>query len=274
MASESEAFALAVLQPLLQDSELWRVCEEGNHDKPDFRSPRHAVEVKEVTSEGVRSLQAAIEAHGNAKGRVRSTRLRHHWLVLPGITDAAAEFSGVEGPSIKTMARNLVPLLEQIEAHDRHSMNAHRAWQQIHQLIGRDGNCWRCDPLSAQPGITIQGHSRATAHQDDIELVADLLQKWLNSPFAQNLSDSLENEDTGPRKIGALILACDGPAASSMWALMMDHPDPATVPATRLHLPDHVDAIYAISMIHHGDRRHVIEFDAQAGWRRHIQPAF
>jgi hypothetical protein len=49
--NEVETFARDVVAGLLQDYDLVRACEkESSGQKPDFRSPRHAVEVKELAS--------------------------------------------------------------------------------------------------------------------------------------------------------------------------------------------------------------------------------
>ncbi|WP_324666308.1 hypothetical protein [Mycobacterium canetti] len=91
-----EQLALAAAVDLLDDRDLSRVCaakEPSGCAVPGFRSPRHVVEVKELTNLQVRRFVAACDEH-LAERCLRVPGLQNLWAVSADVSVAAGAYDG------------------------------------------------------------------------------------------------------------------------------------------------------------------------------------
>lgn len=250
---------------VLGDNELMRVCEQETAGvKPDFRSSRHALEVKKLTSPALLKFFAARAKHLDEEDpRIPIEGLTQVWMVWADVSDAIESFDiKTETPNAKLLVKSLTPLLKDMEARSvRDAFADHRVWPHIRALLGFGAHCSVVpDAVAAgmKPGILLaisHGHSRTTYLEDD---VVTFLQRWLDSEHSANARESLAGEKR--KRVVALAASMDSPAAPMLRALA-ETPDVA-IP-TPLRLPPEIDALIVTT------GQEVLHFDRYAGWRRH-----
>ena len=100
---------------VLADDEFTRVCEQETKGvKPDFRSRRHALEVKELTSPALRQFFAALTDHLEDPHRPIEG-LSQVWLVFADVSAAIESFDGkTKTPRADTLIDSLAPLLKDL----------------------------------------------------------------------------------------------------------------------------------------------------------------
>lgn len=160
---------------VLGDTDLARVCEqEFVGPKPDFRSQRHVVEVKELTSPALRRFFDAQDAYlGDFYYPVEV--LRNVWGVWADVSAALASFHGkARTPRADSLIESLAPLLMKLEAWGVTDAFAdHEIWPQIAKILHFDSHCSVMPPGGPYaPGILFlgygQGHSRTTYLDYDV----------------------------------------------------------------------------------------------------------
>lgn len=251
---------------VLEDNELIRVCaQEAAGVKPDFRSPHHALEVKELTSPALLKFFDARARHLNPDDpRIPIDGLTQLWLVFADVSDAIESFDEATGtPNAKSLVKSLTPLLKNMEARGVTNAFADQlcVWPHISTLLGVGAHCSVIPEAvnkGMKPGIYLavsHGHSRTTYLEDD---VVTFLQRWLDSEHSTNARESLAGE-TRKRVVG-LSASMDGPAAP-MLRTLAESPDVA-IP-TALRLPPDIDALIVTT------GQEVLLFDRITGWHRH-----
>lgn len=255
---------------VLGDNELTRVCgQETPGVKPDFRSPRHALEVKELTSPALLKFFDARAKHLDEEDpRIPIEELTQVWMVFADVSDAIESFDKTtQTPNAKSLVKLLTPLLKDMEERGVTDAFAdqNRVWPHIRQLLGFMAYC-RVIPGAVakgmKPGIHLAvsyGHSRTTYLEDD---VVTFLQRWLDSEQSANARKSLAGE-TRKRVVG-LAASMDGPAAPMLRTLAET---PGVAIPTLLRLPAEVDALVVTT------GQEVLHFDRDTGWHRNTTSA-
>lgn len=267
-SSEGEEFARSIAAVVLNDSSLLRVCEvePADENKPDFRSERHAVEVKRLASPSLVSFQTAHDRHVGGTRHFTVPSLHRVWGVIPDVTTAAESFDPTPTPSLKQMVRKLTPLLERLEA--RGLTDALQdSWiaGEVASLTGQLSSC-SVMPEAPWPGPGIvvfgygHGHSRTTNLESD---VVAFLQEWLSSSASENAKQSLANEGERHRVV-VLVASPDGPS-SGMVRTLSENPD--TPLQTPLRLPANIDALIVITPYE------VLDYGLTDQWRRERLPS-
>lgn len=245
---------------VLADDEFTRVCEQETKGvKPDFRSRRHALEVKELTSPALRQFFAAHTDHLEDPHRPIEG-LSQVWLVFADVSAAIESFDGkTKTPRADTLIDSLAPLLKDLEARGvTDAFGDDRVWPHMKRLLGFQGHCSVIPVAGMEPGIFFSashGHSRTTYLEDD---VVGFLQQWLDSKHAVNARKSLAAEK-GIRVV-VLVPNIDGPAAAMLRTLAETS---GAAISTALRLPPEIDALVVTA----GEE--IIHFDPGTGWTRH-----
>lgn len=253
----------AAAADILGDHDLARVCaQESPGVKPDYRSPRHSLEVKRLVSPALQKFYDAYRPLFETPYRPVE-ELTGYWLVFVDVSDAIESFNGkTTAPRVDSLIESLTPILRDLEKRDvRDAFGDARAWPQLQNLLGTGGHCSVVPevPGHVQPGIHLAvsyGHSRTTYIAND---VVAFLQEWLDSNHSRNARESLAAEDR--KRVIALAASIDGPAAA-MLRTLSDAPSEAIAPALRL--PPEVDALIVIT------GQEALHFDRDTGWDRHI----
>lgn len=256
----------SVMSEILADGELLRVCEHGKQNKPDFRSGRHAIEVKAITSAKAEEFLNLWHLKFGDGLFHAAERLTQTWAViveLANVTDPHG--AHVATPRVSRLMDRLVPLLETLEGQGLTDMNY--ADDEISEKIRHvicSRSCSVVDKSPWGPGIVFTGYGMSHTRSRNIEHdVADTLRYFLSPDRARNLYKSLAHERTGVRRIGVFYLADIGPALPIVRSLNHDHPGDV-VPTSRLDLHGKIDAVFAVT-----PAGQAIGFDAENGWRRY-----
>lgn len=266
--SPVEQQAWAAVAAVLDDPDLGRVCDHAEPpgtESPDFRSPRHVVEVKELTSEPVREFAKACDKHLPQR-HVPVPGLKHVWAVSADVSVAAASFKGRGGtPRANTMVDPLIGLVKDLEARGiQDVMEADTdTWKRLAKILGFYGDCAVLDTTAWAPGIVFTGALSSHARTLDLEYaVVAFLQQWLDSEQSKKGRDSLAG-GTGVHVL-ALVPSRDGPAAGMLQTLMETHGE---IPTTALQLPAEVDELIVVTS------DEVLRFARNGGWSRCAAPA-
>ncbi|WP_156675749.1 MULTISPECIES: hypothetical protein [unclassified Mycobacterium] len=100
-SDEIERQARDAAAAVLGDEDFIRVCEQETPGvKPDFRSSRHALEVKELTSPALQKFFAAHVAHREYPHRPIEG-LTQTWLVFADVSDAIESSMARPGPRVQ-----------------------------------------------------------------------------------------------------------------------------------------------------------------------------
>jgi hypothetical protein len=216
--NDVEEYARDIVARVLHDDELLRVCaRESSRQKPDFRSPRHSVEVKELVSPDLRSVREAQKRHIGDYEEVDT--LRETWGVC---ADASLAFSSFEPttatPKVKPLIRKLTPLLVRLEANGATDARSDpEIWPFVASLL-HGGWCSVIPKSPYPPGILLIGPGYGYERTTDIETdVVAPLQDWLSSKYADNVRQSLGGEN-GVR-CAVLVASMDGPAFAMIRTL-------------------------------------------------------
>jgi hypothetical protein len=250
---------------VLGDEDLIRVCEQETPEaKPDFRSCRHALEIKELTSQSLLKFFDARAKHlGEDDPRLPIEELTQVWMVWADVSDAIESFDGnTKTPRADSLIKSLTPLLKDLEARGvNDAFGDDRSWFHITRLLGSGAHCSVVpDAVAAgmKPGIFLSvahGHSRTMYLEDD---VVTFLQGWLDSEYSTNARESLAREKRS--RVVALVASIDGPAAAMLRTL--SETAGVAIP-TPLRLPSEIDALIVTT------GQEVLHFDRGAGWSRH-----
>lgn len=259
--SEIEMLAHKVTAEVLQDSELLRVCEvePAGLKKPDFRSRRHAVEVKELISPSMASYGEAHDRHFGDKRHFPVKSFRNLWGVMPDLTDAIESFDRTESPYLPRLIRRLIPLIEQLEAKGLTYARAD-PWiaRSVASLIHGD-SCSVMPEGPYTPGIFILGYGWGLSRTTDPERdVVECIQAWLRTSQAEKARLSFDHERE-VRRVLALVASMEGPASAMIRTLSED---PEASLRTPLQLPEGIDAVVVIA----ADQ--VLDYGLVDGWRR------
>jgi hypothetical protein len=173
-SDDVEQHALNAAAAVLVDDELTRVCEqESSGVKPDFRSRRHALEVKQLTSPALRQFFAAHAEH-LAYPHHPIEGLSHVWLVFADVSEAIESFDGrTTAPRADVLIASLTPLLKDLEARGiADAFGDDRVWPQMRRLLGFQGHCSMIPAaVGMKPGVFLSvshGHSRTTYLEYDV----------------------------------------------------------------------------------------------------------
>lgn len=266
--SPVEQQAWAAVTAVLDDPDLIRVCDQAEPARaaiPDFRSSRHVVEVKELTSEPVREFIAACDKHMPQR-HVEVPELEHVWAVSADVSVAANSYKGRRRtPRADTMFDSLVELVKDLEARGiKDVMTADTdTWKRLAKVLGFYGDCAVLDATAWPPGIVFTGALSSHARTLDLEYdVVAFLQEWLDSEQSKKGRDALAGRD-GVHVL-ALVPSRDGPAAGMVQTLMETHGE---IPTTALRLPAEVDELIVVT------NDEVLRFSPGGGWSRCDAPA-
>jgi hypothetical protein len=258
--SKVEVLARDTLADLVHDDDLFRVCErESSQPKPDFRSARHVLEIKELASPALRSYLHAQQRYIGDRRFYPVEALRETWGVFADLSPAVGSFERTTAsPTMKSIVRSLTPLLVQLEADNASDAFADPAvWPFVSSIL-HGGHCSVMPRGTFAPGIFFLGygyeHARTTYVEAD---VVGFVQAWLDSSYAENLRHSLAGE-RGVRA-AVLVASTDGPALAMTRTL---EENPGVAPRTPLRLPHEVDAVVVITP------RDVLDYGLANGWRR------
>jgi hypothetical protein len=250
---------------VLDDPDLTRVCDRDpaftGSAIPDFSSPHHIVEVKELTSRPLRGFNAAYDKQPRY---IRIPHLRHLWAASVDVSAAAAAYDGdTQTPQVNTLIATLTQMVEDLESRGyTSSLHDHDNFQRYADALG-----FYCDlavqPSSPlEPGILLSGtiaeHSRTLDLDYDVTAV---LQEWLDSEHSANARQSL----AGRSGVHVLVLMAspDGPAAGLLHTVQET---PGKVPVAALRLPDDIDVLIVAS------NTDVLHFTGREGWSRRSAP--
>lgn len=257
---EQQAWAAAVA--VLDDPALMRVCEATEPPggaRPDFRSPRHVVEVKELTSRRVREFAAAVDKHASQR-YLRVPDLQHLWAVTADVSVAVSLYGGRGAtPCANTMLDSLTELIRELESRGVGDALADgEMWERVSKILGFYGDCAVLEGTNLEPGIlftgTLSGHARTL----DLELdVVAFLQRWLDSEQSRNGRHSLAGRD-GVHVL-ALVPSRDGPAAGMLQTLTETRGE---IPTTALRLPAEIDELIVVT------DDEVLRFASDSEWSR------
>jgi hypothetical protein len=258
--SAIEALACEVVADLLGDDGLDRVCARGSREPmPDFTSRHHVVEVKELASQSLRAYEAAHARHLGYGQHYPVESLRNVWGVWTDVTPAMGSFGQADSPEARKLIRPLTLLLERLEAEGISDINQNwRARGAALGLIGFGSCCVYPPGGPYSPGIFMIGHAYGYERTTDPERdVVALVQKWLDSEYADNLKRSLRNADKV--SVAALVASMDGPAHALINTLT-ESPEARLL--TPLQLPDEIDVVVVIA------GPEVLDYGIVEGWRR------
>lgn len=266
----SEVRALVAVAAVLADPDLTRICAQDpaftGAPIPDFHSPRHVVEVKELTSRPLRGFNAAY----NRQPRyIPIPHLRHLWAASVDVSAAAAVYDGdseagdPETPVVNTLIATLTEMVEDLES------RGHTASLQDHDNFPRYAKelGFYCD-LAAQPdsllepGILLTGSVIKRPRTLDLNYdVTALLQDWLDSDQSLNARRSLAGR--GGVHVLVVVPSRDGPAATVIDTV---RETPGEVPTIALRLPDGIDVLVVATSTD------ILRFARDEGWTRHAGP--
>ncbi len=255
-----EVLARQVVADLVGDDELERVCTMGSREPtPDFASRHHVVEVKELASQSLRAYEAAHDRHLGYGQHYPVASLRNVWGVWTDVTPAMAAFGQADTPEARKLIRPLTQLLERLEAEGISDINQDwRARGAAVDLIGFGSCCVYPPGGPYPPGIFMIGYAYGSERTTDPERdVVALVQKWLDSHYADNLKRSLRNIDKV--RVAALVASMDGPARA-LISTLAESPEKRLF--TPLQLPDEIDAVVVIA------GPEVLDYGIAEGWRR------
>lgn len=260
-----EQHAQLVAAQVLDDTELARVCARGSSvPVVDYRSSRHAVEVKELASPDLRSFSDAYNRHIGGPFPIHLEGVNKTWFASFDVSLAHNSFDRTgQDPDVKKMAKKLQPLLIQLEAKGLDNARFdEEIWLRVRELLHHDGDLTVAPPESAgafDPGLaflgSLSGQARTTEVEDD---VVGFLQAWFSSGSSANARQSLAPEAPLVRCL-VLVASMEGPAAAMMRTLAEN---PGITPQTALALPDEVDVVVLIA------GSEVLAFRAATGWHR------
>lgn len=261
-----ERTAAAAAAAILGDPDLTRICEQDRAFTggpiPDFHSPRHVVEVKELTSRPLRGFIAAYDA---LPGRyIRIPSFQHLWAVTLDISAAHQTYDGnPQTPRVKPLIDSLTQFIGELESRGTTDAFAdHDNWPRFAKMAGFYGHCAVLPDTGMQPGIlfagTVSEQPRTTYLDDD---VTAFLQDWLDSEQSDNARRSLTGR-AGVRVL-ALVASLDGPAAGMIHTLMEN---PGATPTAAMHLPTEIDILIIVA------NTDVLRFTTGGGWARQSVP--
>ncbi len=262
---EQQAWAAAVA--ILNDPDLVRVCdrtESPGASIPDFRSSRHVVEVKALTSWQLRQFAAEFDKHLGQR-HFPVPGLQHLWAVSADVSEAAGSYDrGSGAPQVNTMLNSITELIRELEARGVDNvMAAHDIWDRVAKVLGFYGDCAVMETTAWPPGIlftgTLSGHARTLDLEFD---VVAFLQNWLDSAQSKKGRDALAGRD-GVHVL-ALVPSRDGPAAGMLQTLMETRGE---IPTTALRLPAEVDELIVVT------NDEALRFSPGGGWSRCDAPA-
>lgn len=260
-----EQRAAAAAAATLPDLDLTRVCDQDpeftGRPIPDFHSPRHVVEVKELTSEPLRRFIAAYDALPSRY--IRIPTLHHLWAVSLDVSAAHQAYGGnPTAPRVKTLTDSLTRIVGELESRGlTDAFTDYDNWPRFAKVIGHYGHCAVLDDTDLEPGILFTGtmsEQPRTTHSDDD--VAAFLQDWLDSEQSDNARQSLAGR-SGVRVL-VLVASLDGPAAAMIHTIVETH----AAPTVKLRLPAEIDVLIAVT---HAD---VLRFTTDDGWRHGALP--
>lgn len=261
----SEVRALVAVAAVLADPDLTRICAQdpafAGGPMPDFHSPRHVVEVKELTSRPLRGFNAAY----NRQPRyIPIPTLRHLWAASVDVSVAAAVYEGdPETPVVNTLIATLTEMVEDLESRGyTNSLHDHDNFPRYAKELGFYCDLTVVPDSDLKPGILLTGTivGRPRALNLDIDITA-LLQDWLDSDQSSNARYSLAGR--GGVHVLAVVPSRDGPAATVIDAV---RETPGEVPEAALRLPDGIDVLIAVT------DTDVLRFTPADGWSRHSAP--
>lgn len=251
----------------LNDPDLTRVCDRDRlHDgrpSPDFRSPRHVIEVKELTSEPLRGFNGAfdkLDRHTPIPG------FEHLWSVMVEVSGGAAVFIGApEMPVLNTLIDRLTPMIKDLEKNElTNALHDHDSFERWARVIGFDGQCAVSEDPELAPGILLTGTINGQPHTFDVDHgVVTPIQTWLES--ATDQVDNAQESLAGHPEVHVLALMASpsGPASGLIYTLMQT---PDEVPTTPLRLPDGIDVLVIAT------NTDVLRFAPVDGWSRYNAP--
>ncbi|MCV7253396.1 hypothetical protein H7J86_14590 [Mycobacterium hackensackense] len=262
-----ERRAATAAATVLDDPDLTRVCDQDptfvtGGPIPDFHSPRHVVEVKELTSEPLRRFIAAYDA---LPGRyIPIPTLQHLWGVSLDVSAAHQTYEGrLKTPRVKTLINSLTQFIGELESRGiTDAFTDHDNWPRFAEMAGFYGHCAVLPSAGLQPGIMFSGtmsEQPRTTHLDDD--VAPFLQDWLDE-HSDNACQSLAGR--AGVHVAALVASLDGPAAGMIHTMMET---PGEAPTAMLRLPAEIDVLIVVA------NADVLSFATGGGWsRRSIPP--
>lgn len=261
-----EQTAVAAGAAMLDDPDLTRICEQDRAFTggpiPDFHSPRHVVEVKELTSRPLRSFIAAYDA---LPGRyIRIPTFQHLWAVTLDVSPVHRTYDGnPKTPRVKPLIDSLTQFIGELESRAiTDAFRDHDNGPQFAKMAGFYGHCAVLPGTGMQPGILFAGTTSEqprTTHLDDD--VTAFLQTWLDSEQSDNARRSLAGR-TGAHVL-ALVASLDGPAAGMIHTLMEN---PGATPTATLRLPAEIDILIVTA------NTDVLGFTTSDGWARQSVP--
>ncbi|GAB5901768.1 MULTISPECIES: hypothetical protein [Mycobacteriaceae] len=262
----SEVRAQLLASTALDDPDLTRVCDQDEAVAggaiPDFRSRRHVVEVKELTSQALRRFIDLYEAL--PQRYIPKYSFRYLWAVSVDVSRAAGAYGGnPKTPEVKTLIATSTQLIEDLESRGIiNSLADHENFPKYAKALGFYSNCAVVPDSPLGPGILLSGTISGQARTLDLDYdVTAFLQDWLDSEQSTNARQSL----AGRAGIHVLVLmaSLDGPAAGLIHTL---RETPGEVPAAALRLPDDIDVLIVTTNID------VLRFTPNGGWLRHTAP--
>lgn len=270
---ELRARAAAALA--LEDDELTRVCDQDplyagvvRRPSPDFRSPRHVVEAKELTSEPLRRFNGTYEAlrkkRPNRQNHIPVQSFRQLWAVSVEVSAAAALYDGdVEMPELPKLIETLIPMIEDLEYRElTDSFADHDGFERWTKVIGFYGHCAVLPGAKLEPGILLAGTNSGQPHPLNVDYgVVAPLQTWLDSHRVKNTQASL----AGHPEVRVLVITASpiGPTSRLIHTLLQW---PGEVPTAALRLPDGIDVLVIAT------NTDILRFAPDDGWRRHRVP--
>ncbi|MBE5477837.1 hypothetical protein E3G68_005170 [Mycobacteroides abscessus] len=256
----------AAVAAVLDDPHLTRICEQDAEFSggriPDFQSPRHVVEVKELTSRPLRGFLAAYDAL--PARYIRIPTFDHLWAVSLDVSAAHHVYVGnPRTPRVKTLIDSLTQVIADMESRGiTDVLTDHDNWPRFAKMVGFYGHCFALAGTELQPGILFTGtmseQPRTTDIDDD---VTAFLQDWLDSTQSENARQSLSGRPG--THVLALVASLDGPAAGMVHTLMEN---PGAAPAAAVRLPPDIDILMAVT------QTDVLRFSTNDGWSRHSVP--
>lgn len=141
----SEVRAQLLASTALDDPDLTRVCDQDEAVAggaiPDFRSRRHVVEVKELTSQALRRF---IDLYESLPQRyIPNESFRYLWAVSVDVSRAAGAYGGnPKTPEVKTLIATLTQLIEDLESRGiTNSLADHENFPKYAKALGFYCNC-------------------------------------------------------------------------------------------------------------------------------------
>ncbi|WP_308116694.1 hypothetical protein [Prescottella equi] len=257
----SEKIGRIAAAQVLNDPALTRVCaHEVDGAVPDYRSPLHAVEVKELASE---SYEKFGDAYRQSDGVWVVPELTQTWWVSPDMTAASVAIAKhVQTPMMKTLLKNLVPLLAKLEEYGINDL-AHLGGWEIANLSGTEGGKGDAPALSSRfvsilgrnPSCRVMGGSDGISHgvvfapREEFvrpmnldNTVRNTVQFWLDEASTK-MRLSLATEPAHMIRCGVLVARHYGLGGTITSALTRDFPSLEALPTEPLNLPDEIDIL-------------------------------